>query len=501
MFMVEKLEKISSAKTKKYSSYFIWRMLRQRQKGSILISLIITMVVMAFLGAGMVYLTSTSTFQELFANNHARAYYVAESGGRYALSVIRDAYATDKTKLNAINNNQTFTLASNGGQFQITNWVQDGLNPETVTFKSVGTVNSGFLQAKRQLTYRVQTANQSGGVGGEGPTGPINFNNYVPTAILGGGKIDVLADGSGVQVNAASGGYQKVPTILYHPAWTYTGNYAAQAQLTTGGSGANRFWDVGLFVNYKINVTGMPHGYGISFFNSWANTHPSITAIIPSLPSGQAEGPLVLIWQNAPDTGLNWIAYAPINNAAITNIEGGSIDRLTILVEVIRKPGPPASNDIRVYFGDPGPKGTPDTIPINYVNRKAYPAWGPNPANDIKWPSVGTWPAENDYFTLINSDNTSAPSPLPIAKWIRNTNAIVTNTTSFQSDTTTITGQTIPNAVIRSTIMTGSDYSAVGLFFDAYANPKVEYYNLGILDHALGAGGGSDGSGGVIVSP
>jgi len=134
---------------------------RQHQKGSILIGLIITMVIIATLGAAMVYLTSTSAFQGLFsANSHTRAYYTADSGGRYALSVIRDAYATGMTKLSVINNNQTFTLANNGGQFQITNWVQDGNDPETVTFNSIGTVNSGFLQAKRLLTYRIQTANQ-----------------------------------------------------------------------------------------------------------------------------------------------------------------------------------------------------------------------------------------------------------------------------------------------------------------------------------------------------
>ena len=136
-------------------------LLRPRQKGSILIGLIITMVVMASLGAGMVYLTTTSTFNELFANNNARAYYAAESGGRYALSVIRDAYATDTTGLKDKLNNQTFTMNNNGGQFRITNFIQSPGDPATVTFTSTGTVNPGsFLQAKRQIRYDIQPANQ-----------------------------------------------------------------------------------------------------------------------------------------------------------------------------------------------------------------------------------------------------------------------------------------------------------------------------------------------------
>lgn len=131
--------------------------------GSILIGLIVTMVVMAFLGAGMVYMTTTSTYSELFFNRHAAASSVAESGGRYAMSVIRDAYATDKSKLNDVKN-LTFTM-SDGSTFFITDWQQDGANPETVTFSSIGTVGTGFLQAKRQIKFSIQPANQSGGGG------------------------------------------------------------------------------------------------------------------------------------------------------------------------------------------------------------------------------------------------------------------------------------------------------------------------------------------------
>ena len=498
---MQKLKKIFSVKIKRVGLCSEDGIPCNCQKGSILIGLIITMVVMSLLGAGMVYLTSTSTFQEVFANNHARAYYVAESGGRYALSVIRDAYATDKTKLNAINNNQTFTLASNGGQFQITNFLQDGLDPETITFDSIGTVNSGFLQARRQLTYRVQTANQSGGATASGPAGPINFTDYTPTSLPDGSSsgISILSGGQGVNLNLAAGGLGKQARVLYNTAWHYSGDYNLQIKATRSGGGANQRWNMGLFFNFQTNGSAVPFGYGISYFHSWTDKDidPLIKNIMPSLPTGQPISPVILLWQNVPGTGFDWIAYAPLDNTAIANILS-TLDTATIVVRVTRN-ATPAYNDIEVYFGAPSPTSLGDEIPTNNT-RMNYLQWV-TPANDIKWPSFnGSWPPSNDYFTMVNSNITSptVPPSLPIAKWVRNTNANITATTTFQPDTTTITGTSIPNAIIRSTVLTGSNYSGVGLFMDANANPQGVFYDFGI--QALG-GGGSDGSGTVIVSP
>jgi Tfp pilus assembly protein PilX len=136
------------------------------QRGSILIGLIVTMVITAALGAGMVYLTSTSTFQELFANNNARAYYAAESGVRYANARIREALATgDDTKyetMKAAVADKTYTMA-NGDTFKISAFSEDTATyPDSmrITYTSIGTVGSGFLQAKRKITYTIMPANQ-----------------------------------------------------------------------------------------------------------------------------------------------------------------------------------------------------------------------------------------------------------------------------------------------------------------------------------------------------
>ncbi|MDF1593777.1 MAG: choice-of-anchor J domain-containing protein [Desulfobacterales bacterium] len=92
--------------------------IRLNDKGSILVTLIITMVVLAALGAAMVSLTSTSMFGQVGANSSARAYFLAESGYRYAESRYLSASDRD-TELENLHNAAAFTLLNNAGQFDL----------------------------------------------------------------------------------------------------------------------------------------------------------------------------------------------------------------------------------------------------------------------------------------------------------------------------------------------------------------------------------------------
>lgn len=70
---------------------FVW--LQRTRRGSVLIGLIVTMVVLAALGATMLPLTNTATINQVEANSSARAYFLAESGYRYAAG--QYSHATD----------------------------------------------------------------------------------------------------------------------------------------------------------------------------------------------------------------------------------------------------------------------------------------------------------------------------------------------------------------------------------------------------------------------
>ncbi|MBW1773403.1 MAG: hypothetical protein JRJ82_10995 [Deltaproteobacteria bacterium] len=118
------------------------------QRGALLVSLILTLTIIAILGAVMVEMTTTSTLGELFANRQQRAYYLAESGGRYAIPQILADPIQAETDLHGM----TFTL-SNGDQFFLT---VDNSIPELTMLESEGIVQPGdWLESRTKITYRI----------------------------------------------------------------------------------------------------------------------------------------------------------------------------------------------------------------------------------------------------------------------------------------------------------------------------------------------------------
>lgn len=95
---------------------FYRRLVNQKStKGSILIGLIVTMVIMAALGAAMVSMYSSSTIGNMASLFQPRANYLAESGFAYAVK----EYLRDDSETNIIaNHNRAFTL-TNGDSFKI----------------------------------------------------------------------------------------------------------------------------------------------------------------------------------------------------------------------------------------------------------------------------------------------------------------------------------------------------------------------------------------------
>mgnify|MGYP001812968231 CR=1 FL=1 len=82
--------------------------------GNVLVGLVVTMLVFSVLGAGMLSLTSTSSTSQVAANNAARAYYIAESGFRYAASEFLHTSDTGTVGLEDDRNRKLKTLHDNG---------------------------------------------------------------------------------------------------------------------------------------------------------------------------------------------------------------------------------------------------------------------------------------------------------------------------------------------------------------------------------------------------
>jgi Tfp pilus assembly protein PilX len=77
-------------------------------QGNVLVGLVVTMLIFAVMAAGMVSLTSTSTSNQITSNSTARAYYLAESGFRYAASEYLNTGDLDFDGETIDNRNQRF---------------------------------------------------------------------------------------------------------------------------------------------------------------------------------------------------------------------------------------------------------------------------------------------------------------------------------------------------------------------------------------------------------
>ena len=402
-------------------------MLRSRQKGSMLIGLIVTLVIMAALGAGMVYLTSTSTIQELFANNNARAYYAAESGGRYALAVIRNAYATNLTQLSTVNGSQTFTLA-NGDTFQIINFTQNLTNPQSVNFTSLGIANSGFLQAKRQINYKIVPANQSG-VASSGGTTILNLSSLENLAGTSDKFKITMANYGTNGITVTPSGTPEEVVLVIPSGVTVTSSYSVQIKTDTDVAND---WMMGFLFNINYNsvsaTNGLPDGYGLTYFYAWTDTDQPVTGIMSSLPSTVINAtstpppPLIVLWQSLTTSGtqtIRYLAYKILSTASLPGylttpnqvyFLGDKVGAPSLVVSVDRSS--PTKNEIRAYYGSPTNSGlgTPDSIATDIL-RRGYNYWPANPTNtgtatsNIQWPqSTALWSSTYDYFTLIKWD-------------------------------------------------------------------------------------------------
>ncbi|HJX34495.1 MAG TPA: hypothetical protein VJ373_04895, partial [Desulfatiglandales bacterium] len=118
------------------------------ERGALLIGLIITITIIALAGAAIVSLTTISTFGEIFANLHSRAYYLAESGGRYAIPRIIADPAQAETDLDG----RTFTFDS-GERFILS---VDNTTPGITLLESEGVSRAGdWLEARAKVKYRI----------------------------------------------------------------------------------------------------------------------------------------------------------------------------------------------------------------------------------------------------------------------------------------------------------------------------------------------------------
>lgn len=89
------------------------------QRGSMLVGLIITLIIISVLGAAMLSFFSTSTMSQLSGNSSMQAYYLAESGFRYADGVLSDTSMSVRDATIESMHDTDYVLSDNGGRFNL----------------------------------------------------------------------------------------------------------------------------------------------------------------------------------------------------------------------------------------------------------------------------------------------------------------------------------------------------------------------------------------------
>lgn len=316
----------------------------KKQKGSVLITLIIVMTITAVLGAGMVYFTSSSSLSELFSNQEARAYYVAEGGGRYAFSLLKDnpTYFDSYTQGNPYN--QTFTLQDNGGQFTLVAY-QHPTVANNVVIRSTGIVNSGlWTQTRRLVSWNMSKSSFSGNTPNE-----IDLPSLanLPKKDVAGELDTVNIDGNeALKITDTTSGnisetYVAIPAGTSNPlytAWDAAGgflNYDSQVKVAIG-IWSNLFdsfiyrpqnYCIGITTQHIKTSSANQHDfYGLSIIrthNTGGNGRDNIPDTM--IPAGVAnDSPMIMLWIRNGNQGNGadyWLAYQNLstNDYIISN--------------------------------------------------------------------------------------------------------------------------------------------------------------------------------------
>ena len=325
--------------------------LPHRQKGSVLITLIIVMTITAALGAGMVYFTSSSTLSELFSNQEARAYYIAEGGGRYAFLLLKNNSSHFDSYTQASPYNQTFTL-SNGEQFVLVVY-QDPASANKVVIQSTGIVNSGlWTQARRSITWNIDKTS----LASSSPK-PVNLSSLPAKDAAGKFSIVNIGGEEALRIDKVQGGGNSQEFYIgltsgtsasFYNAWMAAGgflSYDSQVKAAIGiwNEASNDFsfkpprYSMGLATQYRrSNSANQDRFLSVSIVRTRTSPQDGISNTL--IPAGMADNiPMVVLWHrdgNQGGGGDYWLAYQTIttNDYILQNHSCGIMGLLCLWV-------------------------------------------------------------------------------------------------------------------------------------------------------------------------
>ncbi len=387
----------------KKSLLLLKRRLYSDRSGSILIWVIFMIIAIGIAGVSMLHLTTTSTYSELFAHNHSRAYYIAESGGRYAIPQILSDPKTAKTNLDG-----KTLLLSDGDKFK---FAIDNSNSQYTILQSTGIVNEGsWFQGNRVLTYKIfkpfiDPFNDP-------ESFSKNWNVY-------SGKADIAASDAIGGVTALRVQKQTIKGIKYDPLlaikWFGNNNFPDLASTRSENNGLLSYelqvkiglasegskgdhWMLGL--SFRLD-TVTDSSYGISFFKSIGRSDPKRPIWLDQLPSSfdvmmDASGvkKYIAFWKRMSGV-FTLIDYKQlIQSDGVIDSNGDLKLFSTILIKIYEEydANNARMNKISGYIQGP------DTYPVNTIN------WNYNNFKTVLW-NTYVQPIIDTSLTSVNFES------------------------------------------------------------------------------------------------
>jgi prepilin-type N-terminal cleavage/methylation domain-containing protein len=292
------------------STFIKKSMATHREKGSVLIGLIVTMVIMSFLGAAMVSLTSTSGLNQAYGATSQKAYYLAESGFRYAGSEFLNVTDNENNGKNENQNSKandlngrTLTLAEGSIRLNVTPFhyatsAAAAVGATTLSVRFPGGTPAGFaIPSTGSIRIQTQYRPNSAATTYTTYTDTYNysaFNASASTFTLGAGLVRAVPAWTSVTVMARPSAAQN--NIIPNPDPTLTTNRLTLTKPATGFFMPQRngkFKIPGNAVVYKYDYRDPDDGnsttttlYGVSNSQTSTNRTPfSVTTASSIIPT------------------------------------------------------------------------------------------------------------------------------------------------------------------------------------------------------------------------
>lgn len=341
-------------------------MLMRCQRGSVLIATIIAVTIIASLGTAIYSFTSSSGFTQVASMNDTKAYYLAESGGHYAIKRLAAIDSANSTARNSLLTELAAApyILANAGQFSLQSFTYVASSGfHEYRFAAKGTPAEASIS--RLINYVIKLPSAAGvNIPFDGSGGTLNANNWNVS-----GSAELKASDQKVELNDGDADTQisldwtnansTLPNLL--DVWNDANGlltYEIQAKFKLGNN-----HDVMAGISFRLNTQGdssisNDSFYGVSYL--WCKDHADLPAFC-----GSADNKTyVVLWKQAANGAQTLIGKQQASSVSSSLVDGSELrDWATLVVRVQEQFNPSSGvreNLIYAFAGIPStsPKGT-----------------------------------------------------------------------------------------------------------------------------------------------